>query len=63
MSFLMNVDQLIVLVYLVAVVAFGCWFVFSARSSEQFMSAGQSIPGWALGLSIFGSYVSTLSFL
>ncbi|MFN8708224.1 MAG: sodium:solute symporter family transporter [Planctomyces sp.] len=59
----MNVDQLIVLVYLVAVVAFGCWFVFSARSSEQFMSAGQSIPGWALGLSIFGSYVSTLSFL
>jgi solute:Na+ symporter, SSS family len=59
----MNVDQLIVLVYLIAVVAFGCWFVFSSRSSEEFMSAGQSIPGWALGLSIFGSYVSTLSFL
>ncbi len=59
----MNIDQLIVLVYLVAVVAFGCWFVFSTRDSEEFMSAGQSIPGWALGLSIFGSYVSTLSFL
>jgi len=59
----MNIDQVIVLVYLVAVVAFGCWFVFSTRDSEEFMSAGQSIPGWALGLSIFGSYVSTLSFL
>ncbi len=59
----MNIDQAIVLVYLVAVVAFGCWFVFSNRSAEEFMSAGQSIPGWALGLSIFGSYVSTLSFL
>ncbi len=59
----MNMDQLIVLVYLVAVVAFGCWFVVSARNSEKFMSAGQAIPGWALGLSIFGNYVSTLSFL
>ena len=59
----MNLDQLIVLGYLIAIVAFGCWFVFSSRNSEDFMSAGQSIPGWALGLSIFGSYVSTLSFL
>ena len=59
----MNIDQVIVLVYLVAIVAFGCWFMVSSRNSDEYMSAGQSIPGWALGLSIFGSYVSTLSFL
>jgi len=59
----MMIDQVIVLVYLVAVVAFGCWFMFSSRNAEEYMSAGHSIPGWALGLSIFGSYVSTLSFL
>jgi solute:Na+ symporter, SSS family len=27
------------------------------------MSAGRSLPGWAVGLSIFGSYVSSISFL
>src|SRR5919112_3123409 len=27
------------------------------------MSAGRSLPGWAVGLSIFGSYISSISFL
>ncbi|MBE2214957.1 MAG: sodium:solute symporter, partial [Opitutaceae bacterium] len=27
------------------------------------MSAGRALPGWAVGLSIFGSYVSSISFL
>ncbi|MDW8368194.1 MAG: hypothetical protein RMK49_20315, partial [Abditibacteriales bacterium] len=43
--------------------AFGCWFVRRSRSSEHFMAAGRSLPGWAVGLSIFGSYVSSISFL
>lgn len=60
---MLNLDQIIVLGYLVGVAAFGAWFVFFTRNSDEFMSAGQSIPGWAMGLSIFGSYISTLSFL
>ena len=27
------------------------------------MAAGRSLPGWAVGLSIFGTYVSSISFL
>ena len=27
------------------------------------MAAGRSLPGWAIGLSMFGSYISSLSFL
>ena len=27
------------------------------------MAAGRSLPGWAVGLSMFGSYVSSISFL
>ncbi len=27
------------------------------------MSAGRSIPGWAVGMSIFGSYISSISFM
>lgn len=58
-----HVDLAILLIYNVGVVAFGCWFVRRSRSSEHFMSAGRSLPGWAVGLSIFGSYVSSISFL
>lgn len=58
-----HLDLAILLIYNVGVVAFGCWFVRRSRSSEHFMSAGRSLPGWAVGLSIFGSYVSSISFL
>ncbi|MDD8051569.1 MAG: sodium:solute symporter, partial [Verrucomicrobiota bacterium] len=41
----------------------GCWFVRKSRSTEEFMAAGRSLPGWAVGMSIFGTYVSSISFL
>lgn len=56
-------DLAVLLVYLVGVTGFGCWFYRRNRDSERFMSAGRSLPGWAVGLSIFGSYVSSISFL
>jgi SSS family solute:Na+ symporter len=57
------VDLAIVIGYNVAVLALGCGFLRGARSSERFMAAGRSMPGWALGLSVFGSYISSISFL
>lgn len=56
-------DLLVLLAYLVGVTGLGCWFYRRNRESEHFMSAGRSLPGWAVGLSIFGSYVSSISFL
>lgn len=56
-------DLAVLLAYLVGVTGFGCWFYRRNRESERFMSAGRSLPGWAVGLSIFGSYVSSISFL
>src|SRR5262245_61327368 len=58
-----TLDLAILILYLVGVVGYGCWFVRRSRSSEHFMAAGRSLPGWAVGLSIFGSYVSSISFL
>ena len=49
--------------FLTGVVAFGCWFVRRSGSKEQFVAAGGSIPGWAVGLSIFGTYLSSNTFL
>ena len=58
-----TVDILVLVVYLVAVVAFGCWFVRRSRSTEGFMAAGRSLPGWAVGMSIFGTYLSSNTFI
>ncbi len=56
-------DLALLLAYLGALTAFGCWFYRRQRTAERFMAAGRSLPGWAIGLSIFGSYVSSISFL
>jgi len=33
------------------------------RDSGHFMDAGRAVPGWALALTLFGSFVSSISFL
>ncbi|MBC8868077.1 MAG: sodium:solute symporter, partial [Planctomycetes bacterium] len=63
MGKLPGIDIAVLLVYLAGIVGFGCWFVRKSRSTNEFMAAGRSLPGWAVGLSIFGTYVSSISFL
>lgn len=41
----------------------GVWTAKRTRSSDQFMAAGRAMPGWALALTLFGSFVSSISFL
>jgi len=57
------VDLGVLLAYLAAMVAMGWWFGRRARGADQFMAAGGKIPAWAVGLSIFGTFVSSISFL
>lgn len=51
------------LLYVAAVVGFGCWFVRKSGTTSEFMAAGGALPGWAVGLSIFGTYLSSNTFL
>ena len=57
------IDYAVLLTYLAGVVAFGCWFVRRNRTANDFMVAGGSMPGWAVGLSILGAFVSSISLL
>jgi SSS family solute:Na+ symporter len=57
------IDLLVLLVYLAGMVAMGIYIGRKNRTSEHFMKAGGTIPGWAVGMSIFGTYVSSISFL
>lgn len=63
MSGLPVIDLGVLALYLAGVVAMGLWFSRRSGTPDQFMAAGRSVPGWAVGLSIFGTYVSSISFL
>ena len=56
-------DLVVLLVYLVGVFGLGCWFVRRSQTAGGFMTAGRSMSGWVVGMSIFGTYVSSISFL
>jgi solute:Na+ symporter, SSS family len=56
-------DFVVLALYLVAVIGLGFWFARGRGDADEFMAAGRSIPGWAVGLSMFGSYISSISFL
>jgi len=56
-------DILVLGAYLAGSVGLGCWFMIRSRRPEAFMAAGRSLPGWLVGLSIFGTYVSSITFL
>jgi SSS family solute:Na+ symporter len=57
------VDFIVLVTYLAAVVGLGFWFGRRKADSDDYMSASRSLPGWAVGLSMFGSFVSSISFL
>jgi SSS family solute:Na+ symporter len=63
MKHLPTIDVMVIVAYFVAVVGLGLWIGRKKQSTEEFMAAGRSLPGWAIGLSMFGSYISSLSFL
>jgi len=56
-------DLVVLVAYVLGVVVLGCYFVRKSRTTEQFMAAGRSLPGWAVGLSIFGTYLSSNTFI
>jgi solute:Na+ symporter, SSS family len=60
---LRSLDLIIVAIYLIGTVAMGCYFAKKNKNPDQFMRAGGKLPGWVIGLSIFGGYVSSISFL
>ena len=57
------IDFVIFLAFTLGVVVFGCSFFKKGSSADEFTSAGHSIPGWVVGMSIFATYVSSISYI
>lgn len=56
-------DWLVLAAYFAATLAAGLLLGRSSRSASGFTAADRSLPGWACGLSIFATFLSSISFL
>lgn len=56
-------DLMIIGAYLVAMVGVGLYFSRKNTTAEGYTSAGGKIPGWAIGISIYATFLSSNTFL
>jgi SSS family solute:Na+ symporter len=57
------IDWIVLVVYFCGTMGIGIYFYRKSRTTEGFTAADRSVPGWAVGLSIFATYLSSISFL
>ncbi len=57
------VDATILVLYISAVVIFGSLLARRSKTVAEYISAGGRIPGWVVSLSLFGTFLSSLTFL
>ncbi len=59
------VDLLVFAAYMAGVTLFGCSFYFrkGSQCAETFTAGAGRLPAWAVGMSIFATFVSSISFL
>lgn len=59
------IDIAVIIAYLAGTTLFGCSFFFRKGSGDArtFMAGGGKLPGWTIALSVFATYVSSISFL
>jgi len=48
-------DIIVLTTYLAIVLGVGFCFACRSKTSEGFMKAGGRLPGWVIGLSLFGT--------
>lgn len=60
---LSHLDVLVLVVYLAGTTVASIWMARRARTTEEYVHAGGMLPGWVVALSIFASYISSISYL
>lgn len=57
------VDWFVLVFYFGLTLGIGAYFYRKTRSTEGFTAANRSLPGWVCGLSIFATFLSSISYL
>jgi SSS family solute:Na+ symporter len=63
MNNLRILDLAIIALYLVAMIGVGVYFSRKNSNPKQYSSASGQIPGWAIGMSIYATFLSSNTFL
>ena len=58
-----SIDIIIFIVYLLGIMLFGVSFYQKERTSVDYSTGSGTLPAWVIGLSIFATFVSSISFL
>lgn len=57
------IDYSVLAIYLLLMVGIGMWTSKNQETTDDFFRGGQRIPGWAAGLSIYGTQLSAITFM
>lgn len=57
------VDWAVLLAYFAGMMGLGLFFWNRNKSADEFTAGGRRLPGWLCGLSIFATYLSSISYL
>src|SRR3970040_249092 len=56
-------DYVVIVIYLVAITAFGSWFARFQKTTRDYFLTDRSVPWWAICFTIVATETSTLSFI
>ncbi len=63
MNSLRTLDLVIIALYFAVVAGIGVWCARRQNSTEAYFAARRSVPHWALGLSLFATIISSITFI
>ncbi|MCC5839398.1 MAG: sodium/solute symporter [Opitutales bacterium] len=58
-----TLNMTVLVIYLLAMLGIGFYFSRKERSTERFFRGSQSLPWWAVGLSIYATMLSAITFM
>ena len=58
-----TLDLIVILIYLAGTTLLGVYFGWRRTDSRSFMIARRNLPAWVIGISIFGTYLSSNTFI
>lgn len=63
MNALRTLDLAVIAIYFIAVAAIGLWFARRQTSTETYFVARRAVPHWAMGMSLFATIISSITFI
>ncbi len=63
MTALRTLDLVVIAIYFAVIAGIGFWFARRQTTTETYFVARRSIPAWAMGLSMFATIISSITFI